>query len=64
MPLALLAWNWRMFKYEKDKLNGFSFGFYISMVYDSNILQLYRYCAPTSGRLEYVYDVTSKTLSR
>ena len=53
-----------MFKYEEDKLNGFSFGFYISMVHDSNILLLYQYCAPTSGRLEYVYDVSIKTLSR
>ena len=48
-----------MFKYE-DKLNGFSFGFYISMVHDSNILLLYQYCAPTSGRLEYVYNSAAK----
>ena len=26
-----------MFKYEEDKLNGFSFVFYISMVHDSNV---------------------------
>ena len=52
-----------MFEYEEDKLNGFSFGFYISMVHDSNILPLYQYCAPTSGRLVYVYNVSSKTLS-
>ena len=26
IPFALLVWNWRMFKYEEDKLNGFSFG--------------------------------------
>ena len=37
---------------------------YISMVHDSNILLLYQYCAATSGRLEYVYYVSSKTLSR
>ena len=43
-----------MFEYEEDKLNGFSFGFYISVVRDSNILLLHQYCAPTSGRLEYV----------
>ena len=49
-----------MFKYEEYKLNGFSFGFYISVVQDSNILLLYQYCEPTSGRLEYVYNVTSK----
>ena len=36
-----------MFKYEEDKLNGFSFGFYISVVQDLNILLLYQYCAPT-----------------
>ena len=29
--------------YEEDKLNGFSFGFCISMVHDLNILLLYRY---------------------
>ena len=52
-----------MFKYEENKLNGYSFGFYISMVHDSNILLLYQYCAPTSGRPEYVYDASSKTLS-
>ena len=54
-----------MFKYEEDKLNGFNFGFHISMVHDSNILLFtkYQYCAPTSGRPEYVYNVRSKTLS-
>ena len=52
-----------MFKCEEDKLNGFSFGFYISMVHNSNMLLLYQYCAPTSGRLEYIYNVSSKTLS-
>ena len=29
------------FKYEENKLNGFSFGFYVSVVHDSNILVLY-----------------------
>ena len=53
-----------MFKYEEDKLNGFSFGFYISVVHDSNILLLYQYCGPISGHLEYVYNVSNKTLSR
>ena len=53
-----------MFKYEEDKLNGFSFSFYISMVHGSNILLLYQYSAPTSGRLEYVYNVSIKTLPR
>ena len=52
-----------MFKCEEDKLNGFSFGFYISVVHNSNILLLYQYCAPTSGHLEYVYNVSSKNLS-
>ena len=48
-----------MFKYEEDKLNGtFLFRF------DSNILLLYQYCAPKSGRLENGYNVSSKTLSR
>ena len=51
-----------MFKYEEVEC--FSFGFYISMVHDSNILLLYQYCAPTSGHLEYVYNVNSKTLSQ
>ena len=32
-----------MFKYEEDKLNGFSFSFYISLVHDSNMLLLYQY---------------------
>ena len=53
-----------MFKYEEDKLNGFSFGFYVSMVQDLNILLLYQYCAPMSSHLEYVYNVSSKTLSQ
>ena len=49
---------------EKDKMNGFPFSFYISVVHDSNILQLYQYCGPSYGHLEYVYNVSSKTLSR
>ena len=51
-----------MFKYEEDKLNGFSSGFYISIVHDSNTLLLHQFCAATS--VEYVYNVSSKTLSR
>ena len=51
-----------MFKYEEDKLNGFSFSFYISLVHDSNMLLLYQYLVVR--RLEYVCNVSSKTLSR
>ena len=47
---------------EEDKMNGFSLSFYISVLHNSNIPLLYQYCAPTSGRLEYVYNVSSKTL--
>ena len=63
-PFVLLAWIWGMFKYEEDKFNGISLGFNIAMVHDSNIFLLYQYCAPTFGRLKYVYNVSSKTLSR
>ena len=52
MPFPLFEWNWRMFN-EKDKMNGFPFSFYISVVHDSNILQLYQYCGPSYGHLEY-----------